>query len=117
VVVDLAGASGGKLVSGIGTRQERVNQASSGVIQFAGVAAPIAGRYALTIFYVSGEPLSAVMLINGKGSQTLNFPSSGGYDVVQSITFTIELATGDNILTFGNPTAFTPRMDRITIYG
>lgn len=116
-VSNLNGASGGKLVSNIGTRQQRGNQASSGVIQFAGISVSRTTRYALTVFYVTGEARTAVMLINGGQSQTLDFPSSGGFDRVRSVTFTIELTTGANIITFGNPTAFAPRMDRITVYG
>jgi hypothetical protein len=71
----------------------------------------------MTVFYVSGEPRSAYIQVNGGPAQTLSFPSGGSWDVVYSATFSIELTAGANSIVFSNPSYWTPRLDRVKFYG
>jgi hypothetical protein len=112
-VTPLADASGGRIVHNIGTDP----YGRAGQISFTQVTVPKATRYALTVFYVSGEERYALLTINNQRQHQLRFPPSGGWDTVSSQTFTIELSAGRNSLTFSNPYAWAPRLDRISLLG
>jgi hypothetical protein len=106
-------ASGGRLVHQIGTDRA----GNSGQLVFNEVTVARASRYALTIAYVSGEDRNALLTINDQRPLLLRFPSSGGWTVVATQTFTIELKAGRNRLAFSNPSYFAPRIDNISLLG
>lgn len=119
-VLAMPAASGRKIVHKLGT--DNTNSWGGGYprwgsIEFTGVAAPAAGPYAMTVFYVSGEPRRAYIQVNGGQAQALSFRSQGSWDAVYSATFAIELTAGRNSITFGNPTDWMPRLDRIRLSG
>ncbi|MFD0742775.1 hypothetical protein ACFQ1L_13915 [Phytohabitans flavus] len=112
-VLSLRRASGGRIVQNIGSGPGE----APGLISFTEVDVPTTNRYALTVEYVSGEDRSAILSVNTETHLRLEFPSSGGFDVVASRTFTIQLVGGRNNLTFSNPDGFSPRLDRISLLG
>ncbi|GAA4696775.1 hypothetical protein [Phytohabitans rumicis] len=112
-VSNMPEASGGQIVHDLGTDQ----YGRSGQISFTRVTVPIATRYALTVFYVSGENRYALLSVNNGPAYQLGFPSNGGWDRVGRQTFTISLNAGQNSLTFSNPYGWAPRLDRISILG
>ncbi|GAA4441963.1 hypothetical protein GCM10023170_016470 [Phytohabitans houttuyneae] len=112
-VLSLRAASGGRIVRNIGSGPDR----RAGLVSFTEVDVPATNRYALTVDYVSGEDRFAILSINTETHFKLSFPSSGGWDVVASRTFTISLVGGRNNLTFSNPDGWAPRLDRINLLG
>jgi hypothetical protein len=99
-------ASGGVVVGWLG-------DGSANLVRFT-VAAPTAGRYAVTFHYVSGESRAATVTVNGRpaGHQ---FPASGGWSTVGTYTLTFTLAGGQNTITFGGGRQPAPDLDRIVV--
>jgi hypothetical protein len=112
-VLALREASGGRIVHNIGSEPGQ----RSGLISFTEVRVPATNRYALTVDYITGEDRTAILTINTETHLRLSFPSSGGWDVVASRTFTITLVGGPNNLTFSNSDDWAPRLDRINLLG
>jgi hypothetical protein len=78
-----------------------------------------AGSYKLTIYYINGDPnRTADLSVNGSPSGTIQFPQTGpngDWSVVKSVTVTVTLSQGSNTLTFANPKAPGPNIDRIVV--
>lgn len=131
-VVFLPAASGGKIVQRLGTERQRSyhqggwyqwfggpqgghqSYRRSGAIEFT-ANVPVAGRYELTIFYVSGERRDAYLSVNGASPRRLSFPGQGRWDTVHAARLRIELAPGRNSIALGNPWDRMPRLDRIRL--
>ncbi len=112
IVVDWGAASGGKIVDKLGTDPSTYR---SGTIEFTGVTVPVAGRYHVTVYYVSGIPSSAYAQVNGGAPQAWSFPV-GSWSAVYSVTFQLDLPAGTNRVRLGNPTYWAPRLDRIHVF-
>jgi hypothetical protein len=78
-----------------------------------------AGSYKLTIYYINGDPnRTANLSVNGSSSGTIQFPQTGpngDWSVVKSVTVTVTLSQGSNILKFSNGTAAAPNFDKIVL--
>lgn len=98
--------SGGKKVGAIGR---------GGTVTFTGVGEPADGSYPLTVYYLSGSAArSAVITVNGV-TRTVDFPQTNGSSV-GSVTVTVSLIAGNgNTISFANPTAASPSLDRIVV--
>lgn len=105
---EVAAASGGRVVGWVGDDGDNT-------LTFTGVTAATAGRHQVTIHYVSGERRAAAMEVNDRFSGLVEFPPTGGWDTVGSVTVTVTLRAGTNTVTFGNRYAWAPDFDRLVL--
>ncbi|WP_052350492.1 carbohydrate-binding protein [Paenibacillus gorillae] len=107
-IADCAPCSGGKQVGGL---------FEGGSVQFNGVEVPEAGDYVVTIHYISGDPRSFYVGVNGGESEKYDLPavakddweSVGTYDVA------VKLNAGNNVLLFSDGDWYSPNLDRIVL--
>jgi hypothetical protein len=76
---------------------------------------PASGQYTLTFYYASDTARTADVTINGVFVQTVNFPGTGGWGTVSSLSITVTLQQGSNTLKISNPSTRTPDLDRIVL--
>lgn len=108
MVRHLPGASGGRIVERIGFIDEYV--------RFVSVNLPAAGRYALTVYYVSGSPRSADLRVNAGPRSRLQFPATPSWTTVRPWTVQVTLAAGANTIELWNVDgSYAPHLDRVTI--
>jgi hypothetical protein len=75
-----------------------------------------AGAYQVRIHYTTSTNRELDLSVNGGAAMTLQFPASGGPDVLATKTISVALGAGDNSLRFfNNSTSVTPGLDRIEI--
>src|SRR5439155_20774286 len=84
---------------------------------FNGVNVSTAGSYAVVIAYCDGSTSGrqAQVSVNGGAVQTVSFTPTGGFSTPGNITVNLDLTAGTNTITFANPTAYTPDLDKITV--
>ncbi|WP_169582061.1 MULTISPECIES: glycoside hydrolase family 97 catalytic domain-containing protein [Microbacterium] len=112
-VVTCPGCSGGSKVGSVG---------NGGTVRFNGVQAPASGAYVLRIGYLSEDPRSFTVSVNGGAAQTVSPPRSGkgnagnpsGWDIVRDVEVPVTLAAGANTVTIGGA-AYAPDIDRIMV--
>ncbi|MGQ8335135.1 glycoside hydrolase family 97 catalytic domain-containing protein [Sunxiuqinia sp. A32] len=75
------------------------------------------GRYAMTVYYMTGGDRDGYIKVNDGVGYYYTFKSSGGYDgaAMAQRTFIIPLNAGDNTIEFGNDNGWSVNIDRITI--
>jgi hypothetical protein len=100
-------ASGGRVVTGIGYRR--------GELTFSDVTAPRAGEYDLVIYYVGDDSRRASVEVNGRSAGRFDFPSTGSWDTVRTMTVRLPLAAGPNTVEFSNSDGWAPDLDRIAL--
>lgn len=83
-------------------------------IEFREVFANFAGRYNLTLSYLSGENRRATISINGKDTILTNL-NSGGWSTVRNSTFSVALLKGYNTIRISNSTEWLPDLDKIQL--
>lgn len=108
VVSAQAEASGAAGVGYIGNGEENT-------LTFTEVTAAQAGSYKLTFSYISGEPRNLEVSVNGAKAVRVKFPSSGSWTTVKTVSVTVRLEAGKNTIQVGNPVAFGPDLDRISL--
>ncbi|WP_433610467.1 hypothetical protein ACQP2P_41350 [Dactylosporangium sp. CA-139114] len=100
------GASGGRVVTGIGDGRALV---------FPAVTVPAKGEYRLTIAYASDSSRRCYIGLGRRWTQ-LTFPSSGGANKVAAIFMTVRFDQGRNTVEAGNTSGrWCPDLDRITV--
>lgn len=105
---ELAGASGGAVVTGLGGD-------TSNVVRFANVTVPAAGTYTVTLHYVADHRMLGWLVVNGK-RQMLVFPASGQVPgTISTRSVRLHLTDGVNIIEFGRWHLPVPDLDRIVI--
>lgn len=107
---DVPGASGGRVVGWVGGRRENT-------LTFTRVTAATAGRYELTVYYVSNEHRAAAIAVNDRFAGLVEFPPTGGWHTVGSVKVTLTLRAGANEVEFGNRYSWAPDFDRIVLPG
>jgi hypothetical protein len=108
VVFGCPACSGGSKVGNLGLG---LNNA----LTFDAVTVARAGVYKMTVDYASS--LRAVLYsVNGGPWVTLNVGGSS-FNLPVSTTVPVALQAGTNTIRFGNPTSYSPDLDRITISG
>jgi hypothetical protein len=107
------GASGGRVVKTVGAWN---TPAGPGVLRFNHVTASVAGRYALTFYYVhpNSDP-NRTVTITVSGSDPVSVTVSTGTDCCAARTVTVHLAAGANTVTFANRQAHAPAIDKMEI--
>jgi hypothetical protein len=104
----LAGASGGAVVTGIGDHPKNL-------VRFTDITVPADGTYTVTFHYVTAEPRRARVTVNWGEPTTVDFPGSGNWDTVETMSVRLPLATGPNTIEFGNRNSWAPDLDRIVV--
>lgn len=105
-IASCVGCSGGRKVRWLGRH---------GTLTFH-VRVAAAGSYLLTLAYTNaiGDRL-ITLRVDDRDRGTFRLPTTGGWDIVGSIAATIALRAGANTLVFGNPSAYGPDMDVVTL--
>jgi hypothetical protein len=100
--------SGGKKVRDIGN--------DTGTLQFNGVNWGTTGTILLVISYVNGDvSRSGQLSVNAGPAITVEFPNSGSWTTVRTVTIPITVRAGSNSLLFFNDTGWAPDLDMITL--
>ncbi|MFC0530999.1 hypothetical protein [Phytohabitans kaempferiae] len=105
---EVATASGGSVVGWVGDHRDNT-------LTFTDVTVPAAGRYRVTVHYLTEERRAAAVEANGRFAQIVDFPSTGGWDRVGTITVTLTLRAGENTIEFGNRYSWAPDFDRLVV--
>ena len=105
-VSDCAACSGGKNVGGL-------YQGSS--LTFENIEVLEAGQYELTIHYLSGDPRSVYVSVNGAEAEKVDPPATADWSTPGAYTFEIALREGLNTITFSDGNWYAPDIDRIEI--
>ena len=88
-------------------------------LTFNNVTVASTGRYAVAIAYGDGSTTGrqAVVSVNGGPGQTIQFTPTGGFSTPGTMTVTLSLSAGTNTIQFGNPTAYAPDFDKVSVTG
>ncbi|TYP79180.1 S-layer homology domain-containing protein [Paenibacillus methanolicus] len=105
-VSDCEGCSGGKKVGGL-------YQGSS--LRMTGIAVAEAGSYYAVIDYISGDPRSADISVNGGAAKHVEFKKTADWNTVGTQTVMVDLAAGANEIAFDDGNGYSPDIDRMTI--
>jgi uncharacterized protein YkwD len=98
--------SGNARVTGIGLL---------GRLTFTHVTAERSGPTKLTVTYVSPDARTASISVNGGAAIVADFPATRSDDRPGITKVVASLRTGDNTITFGNPRAVAPDIDKMVI--
>jgi alpha-glucosidase len=107
------GCSGGSKVGNLGNGK---------TVTFTNVQAAAAGSYVLRVGYLSEDPRSVTVSVNGGTAQTVSPPRSGkgnagnpsGWDIVRDVEVPVTLTAGANSVKIGG-TSYAPDIDRIIV--
>ncbi len=86
-------------------------------VTFTNVSAPADGEYTLRIYYVSGEPRSLMVDINGQYAGTLDnlYANKNDWSGIRAVNMQVNLRKGDNSVKLYNTKGNGPSIDRIAI--
>jgi len=87
---------------------------SDNYIEFREIYATIAGSYALTMSYLSGENRTATINVNGVDTVLSNL-NSGSFGTIKDVTLNVALNEGYNTIRISNATGWMPDIDKIQI--
>jgi hypothetical protein len=105
-VAECTGCSGGKKVGGL-------YQGSS--LQFNGVTVNEAGSYKMSVSYISGDPRSVNIRVNGGSAENYDFPKTADWSTVGTFEVTLQLNAGTNAIVFDDGNWYAPDIDKILI--
>ncbi|MZQ85559.1 carbohydrate-binding protein [Paenibacillus sp. 5J-6] len=105
-IADCSPCSGGKKVGNL-------YQGSS--LTFNGVEVGAAGKYQVTVSYISGDPRSSQVSVNGGEAETFDFPKTADWDTVGKHVMNLSLAAGSNTLLFADGNGYSPDIDKIEV--
>lgn len=71
--------------------------------------------YLVQIFYVSQSNLSGVITVNGNQIGRTSFPVNSGGLIVRSLTLSVPLRAGNNVINLSNPTGTAPAIDKVAV--
>jgi hypothetical protein len=106
VIASCGGCSGGSKVGYIG---------NGGTLTFQQVGSGTAGSHALEITYASAVARTATVSINGGTPTTVNFPATGDWNTVGTVSLSGSLNAAGNTVTIANPTDWAPDIDKLKI--
>ncbi|CAI6039855.1 glycosyl hydrolase family 98 C-terminal domain-containing protein [Cohnella sp. JJ-181] len=107
VLMNIAAASGGKVVGNVG------NGAANYVTLSASV--PTAGSYRLNIYGIVSGTRTLYASVNGGAGQSVNASGSSWTAVAPVVSLDVNLNAGANAIKLYNDTAYTPGIDKIEI--
>ena len=83
-------------------------------VTFTNVNVPADGTYQMEVDYLTSGPRSYTVTINGGMAFALNLNGSS-FSLPTSTVIPVSLKAGVNTIQFGNPTGYSPALDRIAI--
>ncbi len=92
-----------------------VGNGAGNTLTFNGVTVEKAGTYTLVLYYCSGENRTVRFSVNGGEAITMTKLNSGDFARPAAAEIEVELAAGENTITFSNPTYYAPDIDMIAI--
>lgn len=107
-VYECGGCSGGKKVGGTYDNSS---------LTLYGVRAPEAGTYVTEIHYISGDARSARVSVNSRDDRQVDFPSTGDWSTVGTLTIDLELDAGANTVTIASGPGASPDFDAFFVSG
>lgn len=105
-VAECTVCSGGKKVGGL-------YQGSS--LQFNGITVSEAGSYKVSVSYISGDPRSVNIRVNGGSAENFDFPKTVDWSTVGTFDVTLQLNGGTNTIVFDDGKWYSPDIDKIVI--
>ncbi|MWV47213.1 carbohydrate-binding protein [Paenibacillus sp. HJL G12] len=103
-IADCGTCSGGKKAG---------NLYGGSTLQFNGIQADQAGVYTMTVHYISGDPRSALISVNGAEGGNFNFPKTADWDTVGAYDIQMDLKQGSNTIVFADGGGYSPDIDKI----
>ena len=90
---------------------------ASNYITFNSVNAPADGEYTLRIYYVSGEPRSLKVDVNGGFVTKLDnlYANKNDWSGIRAVNTTVKLKAGNNTIKLYNDGSYGPSIDRIAL--
>lgn len=98
-------ASGGMVVSHIGNEAENT-------IRWDNIWSKDGGEYELTIHYIPAQRRQMTVSVNGRPTKLTALAQEGE---ASTVSINVSLKAGDNTIEIGNPYAWAPDIDRITL--
>jgi len=104
-----------------------VGNGAANTLTFNGIRAPRAGRYQVMVSYADDDRAGSgnynsnlidrgfTVSTSGGTSQTVYARNTYSWDQFNTIEVTVTLKAGLNSITFGNPDAYAPNFDKITV--
>lgn len=83
-------------------------------VTFSNVTVPTAGTYQMEVDYLTSGPRSYFISVNGGASTELDLNGSS-FSLPASTVIPVTLTAGVNAIQVGNPTGYSPGLDRIAI--
>lgn len=86
-------------------------------VTFENVEAPEDGTYTLRIYYVSGEPRSLMVAVNGSYVTTLEglYANKNDWSGIRAVNVDVKLKKGKNTVKLYNDKSYGPSIDRIAL--
>ncbi len=94
-----------------------IGGSANGSVTFDSVTAPADGEYTLRIYYVSGEPRSLKVDINGAFAQKIDncYANKGDWTGIRAVNIQVKLKAGQNSVKLYNDQGNAPSVDRIAL--
>ncbi|QGQ94686.1 carbohydrate-binding protein [Paenibacillus psychroresistens] len=84
-------------------------------VLFNGITASVYGVYKVSVFYISGDPRTAELSVNGGEAQHITFEKTADWSTIGSMDMLLPLIPGDNTLLFSDGGQYSPDIDRIVV--
>lgn len=86
-------------------------------ITFENVNAPEAGEYTLRVYYVSGEPRTLKIDVNGRSAARIDncYANKNDWKGIRAASVTVQLNKGQNTVKLYNDSGYGPSIDRIAL--
>ncbi|GAB3966535.1 hypothetical protein GCM10029978_031920 [Actinoallomurus acanthiterrae] len=86
-----------------------------GKLRFNDVTVKKDGIYTIRVAYVSGDPRPVTVYSNSGNGTSLNFPSTGDWNTVHTVSVQLALKAGSNTVTFDSADWYAPDIDKIDV--
>jgi hypothetical protein len=103
--------------SGAGAVDFNANHLTNGLLSFSHVGAVAAGNYSITFRYSNGSSgtLSMPLTVNGVARTPISFTSTGSYSTWSTVSVTVPLASGNNVIQIAPSGTAAPEIDNLTV--
>jgi alpha-galactosidase len=103
---EATGCSGGGVVGGLW---------DSSSVTMNGITVEEAGIYTMTVHYISGDPRSFAVSVNGGAGDHYDLPRTADWETLGTYAIEIELQAGSNTIRFDDEGGYSPDIDRIVL--
>ena len=86
-----------------------------GKLRFNDITVKKDGIYTINVAYISGDPRPVTVYSNSGNGTSLNFPSTGDWNTVDTVSIQLALKAGTNTITFDSANWFSPDIDKIDV--